>query len=111
MKPWIYTSRRLRRPALSSFDGPRDNDWSDMERVSWLAMGTREGPGRACATEWLRGGRGGGDGALPLSASKVYGGGGDGEGDAMEGVVVIVRGFKYHCTHCMPWDGRGQEAW
>lgn len=108
MKPWIYTRRRRRRPALSSLGGPRDNDCADMERASRLAVGMSEGPGRACAAGSLRGGRGGGDGALPLSASRVYGGGGDCEGDAMDDVGVIVNGIKGHCTHCMLWDGGGK---
>lgn len=105
MKPWMYTRRRRRRPALSSFDGSSDSDWADMERASFAGRAMGEGAGRKLAVDSLRGGKGGGigegdgEGTLPASASSVYGGGGD--CDAMASFMVLLLSWGgVHKGHC-----------
>lgn len=64
-------------------------------------MAAREESGCTFAEEECRGGRGGGANALPLSASRVYGGGGG--GDAMLSAVNAASCLNCHGACRMEW--------
>lgn len=69
-------------------------------------MAVREEWAWGLLVESLRGGSGGGNEALPPSASREYGGGGDCEGDAMFTVVIILTVESSDHSACrILWNG------